>query len=101
MQKRLKVLLSAYACESGKGSEPGVGWNWVNQIARFHDVWVITRANNRESIERENGGALSGVHWIYFDYPGWARFWKRGQRGVHLYYYLWQIAVYFLARRLH
>jgi len=101
MQKRLKVLLSAYACESGKGSEPGVGWNWVNQIARFHDVWVITRANNRESIERENGGALSGVRWIYFDYPGWARFWKRGQRGVHLYYYLWQIAVYFLARRLH
>lgn len=101
MQKKLKVLVSAYACESGKGSEPGVGWNWVKQIARFHDVWVITRANNRESIERENGGISPNVRWIYFDYPLWARFWKKGQRGVHIYYYLWQIAVYFLARRLH
>jgi glycosyltransferase involved in cell wall biosynthesis len=101
MQKKLKVLVSAYACESDKGSEPGVGWNWVKQIARFHEVWVITRTNNRESIERSNEEITSNIHWIYFDYPIWARFWKKGQRGVHIYYYLWQIAVYFLARRLH
>jgi glycosyltransferase involved in cell wall biosynthesis len=101
MQKRLKVLISAYACEFGKGSEPGVGWNWVKQIARFHDVWVITRANNRKSIESEDPHSSSEIKWIYFDYPAWARFWKRGQRGVHLYYYLWQIAIYFLAKRIH
>lgn len=101
MQKRFKVLVSAYACESSKGSEPGVGWNWVNQIARFHKVWVITRSSNRESIERDNTYLTSGIHWIYYDYPKWFRFWKKGQRGVHLYYYLWQIAVYFLARKLH
>jgi len=46
-----KVLVSAYACEPGKGSEPEVGWQWVHQIARFHEVWVITRANNRLQIE--------------------------------------------------
>ncbi len=102
VMKKLKVLLSAYACEPGKGSEPGVGWNWVKQIARFAEVWVITRANNREVIEealKEN--PLPNVHWVYFDLPPWARFWKKGQRGVHLYYYLWQIGIYFLARRLH
>jgi glycosyltransferase involved in cell wall biosynthesis len=38
---------------------------------------------------------------VYFDLPRWARFWKKGQRGVHLYYYLWQVGIYFLARRLH
>ena len=100
MQKKLKVLVSAYACESGKGSEPGVGWNWVNQIARFHEVWVITRSSNRESIECQSG-ISSNINWVYFDYPQWLRSWKKGQRGVHLYYYLWQIAVYFLARRMH
>ena len=43
----IKVLISAYACEPGKGSEPGVGWNWVRQIADFaKEVWVITKANN-------------------------------------------------------
>src|SRR6185295_12842005 len=26
---RLRVLLSAYACEPSKGSEPGIGWNWA------------------------------------------------------------------------
>jgi len=99
----LKVLVSAYACEPGKGSEPGVGWNWVKQIACFADeVWVITRANNREVIEEALAREpLPNVHWVYFDLPRWARFWKKGRRGVHLYYYLWQIGIYFLARRLH
>lgn len=101
MQKKLKVLVSAYACESEKGSEPGVGWNWVKQIGRFHEVWVITRSSNRKSIEQEKFKIPSNIHWVYFDFPACLRFWKKGQRGVHLYYYLWQIAVYFLAKRLH
>ena len=101
-RRRLRVLLSAYACEPGKGSEPGVGWNWVRQIARFAEVWVLTRANNRPAIETALAGEpLPGVHWVYFDLPRWARFWKKGQRGVHLYYYLWQIGAYRIGRRLH
>jgi glycosyltransferase involved in cell wall biosynthesis len=102
MAERLKVLASVYACDPYKGSEPGVGWNWVKQIARFHDVWVITRANNREPIESALARELMpNVHWVYFDLPRWSRFWKKGQRGVHLYYYLWQIGAYFAGRRLH
>lgn len=102
MAKRLKVLVSAYACEPHKGSEPGVGWNWVRQISRLHEVWVITRANNRESIERVlEEVPIPNVHWCYFDLPRWLRFWKKGQRGVQLYYYLWQISTYFIAKRLH
>jgi glycosyltransferase involved in cell wall biosynthesis len=99
--ERKRVLVSAYACEPGNGSEPAVGWNWALQIARFHEVWVITRRSNRQVVEqglRENQS--SGVRWIFFDLPGWARFWKRGQRGVHLYYFLWQIGAYFVVRRL-
>jgi len=100
--RRLRVLVSAYACEPGKGSEPGVGWNWVKQIARFAEVWVITRANNRGAIEKAlKEEPLPNVHWVYFDLPRWARFWKKGQRGIHLYYYLWQIGIYPVARRLH
>jgi glycosyltransferase involved in cell wall biosynthesis len=102
MTKRLKVLVSAYACEPDKGSEPGVGWNWVKQIARFHEIWVITRTNNRVPIDqaliRE---AMPNVHWVYFDLPRCLRLWKKGQRGVQLYYYLWQIGAYFIGKRLH
>lgn len=71
-------------------------------MARFHEVWAITRASNRGQIEsvlaREK---LSNVHWIYFDLPRWARFWKKGNRGLHPYYYLWQVGAYFVGRRLH
>jgi glycosyltransferase involved in cell wall biosynthesis len=79
-----------------------VGWNWVLQISRFHEVWVITRANNQEPIEKALATKpLPNVHWVYFDLPRWARFWKKGGRGVYAYYYLWQLAVYFVGRRLH
>jgi glycosyltransferase involved in cell wall biosynthesis len=102
MRNGVKVLLSAYACEPDRGSEPGVGWNWVRQIARFHEAWVITRANNRELIERALAKEpMPTVHWVYFDLPPWARFWKKGQRGVHPYYYLWQAGAYLTGKRLH
>ena len=103
MPQRLKVLISAYACEPGKGSEPGVGWHWALQMAQFHDIWVLTRTNNRPSIEQ---AALTpeqrqSLKWVYCDLPSWARFWKRGQRGVQLYYYLWQLAAWRYGARLH
>ena len=28
VKNRIRVLISAYACEPNKGSEPGVGRNW-------------------------------------------------------------------------
>jgi len=102
MVKRLKVLVSVYACEPDKGSEPGVGWNWVKQIARFHEVWAITGASNRESIEQAvMRMPLLNVHWVYFELPLWARLWKKGQREAHLHYYLWQIGIYFVGKQLH
>ena len=88
--RRLKVLISAYACEPGKGSEAGVGWNMALQMSKLHDVHVITRANNQGVIENALP-ADSTVRFIYYDLPKWARWWKRGPRGAQLYYYLWQI----------
>ena len=98
----MKILLSAYACEPGKGSEPGVGWNWAIELARLgHEVTVLTRSNNRESIHlaMQRLGPLP-LTFVYFDLPYWMRWWKRGSRGVHLYYQLWQIGIYRVARRL-
>jgi glycosyltransferase involved in cell wall biosynthesis len=102
MHNALKILISAYACEPGKGSEPGVGWNHVKQAARFHDVWVTTRSNNRTLIEEALEQApMPNVRWIYVDLPRWASFWKKGQRGIRLYYLLWQFVAYRKARSVH
>ncbi|MBA3017832.1 MAG: glycosyltransferase family 4 protein [Proteobacteria bacterium] len=102
MSIRLKILVLAYACEPNKGSEPEVGWQWVKQLARKHDVWVITRANNKIPIV--NSGIFekfSNLHFVYIDLPTWARFWKKGNRGIHLYYWLWQIVAVTRAWQLH
>ncbi len=98
----MRVLLSAYACEPNKGSEPGVGWHWAMELAAMgHRVDVITRANNRSVIEAALQAApVPGLKFHYYDLPQWAMWWKRGQRGIHLYYELWQRGAYRLARRL-
>ena len=97
-----RVLVSAYACEPDKGSEPEVGWRWVQEIAREHRVWVITRSNNRPNIEAKlDTQPNQRLHFSYVDLPPWARFWKRGSRGIRLYYYLWQFAALKRARKLH
>ncbi len=92
-----KILISAYACEPNKGSEPEVGWRWVIDKAKeYEEVVVITRANNRENIEKEFPKlGIKNIKFEYFDLPKWISWWKKKQRGVQLYAYLWEIGVFF------
>jgi glycosyltransferase involved in cell wall biosynthesis len=50
--KRCRVLVVAAAVHPLMGSEPGLGWNWIRGLSRYHDIWVITgeRDGNREAI---------------------------------------------------
>jgi len=96
-----RILLSAYACEPGLGSEAGIGWNWTRQVASRYDTWLITRENNVDKIEeRARQEGLDSLHVVGFDLPIWARFWKRRSRGAMAYFYLWQLAMGRVARRL-
>ena len=89
----MKILVSAYACEPGRGSEPGVGWHFAEEMSKRHSLTVVTRANNRSAIERSGETWTKNVSWVWYDPPKWLTFWKRGGRGVQLFYLLWQIGV--------
>jgi glycosyltransferase involved in cell wall biosynthesis len=71
-------------------------------LARLGETWIVTRENNRDAID----AALPAIaerdrlHFEYVDLPAWARVWKRGLRGVHPYYVLWQMAALRRARAL-
>lgn len=92
----MKIFVSAYACEPYKGSEPGIGWNFVNGMSKYHEVHVLTRANNRESIENAlKKCPNTNLTFHYYDLPKTLMFWKKGRRGYQSYYYLWQIFVFF------
>jgi glycosyltransferase involved in cell wall biosynthesis len=97
----MKVLLSAYACEPNKGSEPGIGWHWVVETALLrHEVWVLTRANNRASIERASASPPN-LHIVYHDPPSWLGTLKKKGPFLQLYYAFWQWSAYRKARELH
>ena len=101
-RRRLKVLLSAYACEPGRGSEEGIGWNTVLQMSRAHDVWVMVTEEFRAPIERfASQNPMPGVHWEFFNLPRWLVFWHKEHRFRRLHYHLWQIGAYRRAQALH
>jgi glycosyltransferase involved in cell wall biosynthesis len=99
MRKR-RLLVSAYGCEPGKGSEQGVGWNWVLQLANLAELVVVTRANNREAIKASLPEELAErIRFVYYDLPKQLRAFKRKERGLYLYYLLWQWGAYRTMRR--
>lgn len=95
----MKVLLSAYACEPDKGSEPGVGWKWVDGLSQRVELTVVTRSNNRASIEKEisTRGKEDPIHKVRFLYHDLSPFFRRLKRrriiGTLAYYFLWQYSL--------
>jgi glycosyltransferase involved in cell wall biosynthesis len=97
----LRILVSAYGCEPDKGSEQGVGWNWVLQMSRFAELVVLTRANNAAAIEAGLPAFARGrVTFVYHDAPAWMRRLKRKDRGLYPYYLFWQWGAYRVAKEL-
>ncbi|NEO85870.1 MAG: glycosyltransferase [Spirulina sp. SIO3F2] len=98
----MKILLSAFACEPGLGSEEDVGWHTAVQAARRHEVWVLTRSYCQQTIAPYLAQhPIPNLHFVYFEPFGWTEDWKGRQGFLTLHYYLWQIWAYFVARQLH
>jgi len=96
--------MSAFACEPYKGSEPEVGWQWAVQMARFHDLTVITQSKNRPSIERaaaELSHRQPVPRFVYFDRNPFPQSLRQLGAGLRLYYILWHKAARHLVSDLH
>lgn len=91
----MKILLSAYSCGPGRGSEPGVGWNAALAMAALCEVHVITTFEFKDDIEhlQEEGQLPPSIHFHFFDIPFGKLVWKHPTGfGVRLHYVLWQRA---------
>lgn len=95
----MKLLISAFGCAPGYGSEVGNGWNWSSSLADAgHEVTVLTVPLFKEAVERglaERSDARLRV--VYVPIPQGA---KRipGQVGVYAQYLAWQWAAYRVAK---
>jgi len=98
-----QILVTAYAINPYKGSEDGMGWNMISQIAKYNRVIAVTRENNEPAIraylKEHDLPQFNNVEFVFFDLPYWMRFWKKGGRGALLYYYMWQIGIYFMFKK--
>src|SRR5689334_16175245 len=89
----MKILLSALACEPGKGSELEVGFRAMLAAARLHEVWVLTNKDSIPAVRQELEGRpeaprihLEGVD-FGVDAEGMALL---TIPGFHFYYDRWQ-----------
>ncbi|MGL1958241.1 MAG: glycosyltransferase family 4 protein [Colwellia sp.] len=99
----MKILLSAYACLPKGGSEPGVGWNWlIESVKTGHSITVLTERDNCKMIEDyfTEQDKPENLSIIYHDLPENLMFIKR-TFGIYIYYLLWQLTAYFVAKERH
>lgn len=94
--RRLKVLISAYACSPSRGAEANVAWNLIREMSARHDFVVMTRSIQRAAIEASTEPWVGRVTWVYIDPPRWLTFWRQGKRGLAPFYLLWHL----LAKRV-
>ncbi|MDY3959068.1 glycosyltransferase family 4 protein [Romboutsia timonensis] len=94
----MKILVSAYACEPNKGSEPAVGWNWTKNLSQRHKVFVITRENNKKNIESVFNN--ENIQFYYYDLPKIFKKLKAKTGFTLIYYYLWQLGAYKIAKEI-
>lgn len=96
-----RVLLSAYACDPTRGSEPGYGWNWAAGLADAGlDVHCITRATFRAGIETAK--IPPNLEFSFIRLPfGLEKLYTASQPTQYLYYILWQWKAYKTAAKLH
>lgn len=90
----LNILVNAYAVNPNWGSEQGMGWNWVVNIARYCNVYVITEGEFRENIEKAMTALpqKDNIHFYYNPLPDKVRkmCWNQGDWRFYWYYRKWQ-----------
>ena len=97
----MKILINAYACSPGMGSEPGMAWNWVSNLAKFCELYIITEGEFRDKIEEvvpmlEQG---KNMHFYYNPVSDEIRkmCWNQGDWRFYKFYREWQWKTYLMA----
>ena len=104
MPKKLKILVSAYACAPNKGSEPGMGWNFVTGLAKFHELHVIVEKRKWEKpindFIENNPGLNNSVTFYFIDKKRNKPLRKIWPPSYYWFYKKWQKEAYKLAEQL-
>lgn len=98
----MNILVLAFACEPNRGSEEGVGWNWSINLAKHHNVYVITRGQEKPYIEKYiSDTGIENPRFYYFEDAGVMHFIdKKIPMGFRTYYRWWQSQIVGIAKEI-
>lgn len=98
----LSILINAYACSPGMGSEPGMAWNWCVNLAKYCELHIITEGEFRDKIEAVLPTLPQGqnMHFYYNPVSEEVRrmCWNQGDWRFYKYYKEWQWKTYLIAK---
>lgn len=104
MQEHYKILVSAYACAPNLGSEPGMGWNFIQGLANHHEVHVISEKSKWETPIRdfinENPQLKNNLKFYFVEKKRYKFLRKIWPPSYYWFYRSWQKEVYKLALKL-
>jgi glycosyltransferase involved in cell wall biosynthesis len=88
----LKLAIVAYSCEPNKGSEPGVAWDFINEMsARGHRLTVFTKDDKKKQVLDSLDGKNIDFRFISSANIPWVKK-KPLFRIIH--YYFWQFSCF-------
>ncbi|MFB6341497.1 glycosyltransferase family 4 protein [Saccharicrinis sp. FJH62] len=100
----INVLINAYACSPNKGSEPGMAWNWIINIAKYCNVYVITEGEWQNEIEHELQYLTqkNNIHFYFSPVSQSIRnmCWNQGDWRFYFFYRSWQKKTLKISRRI-
>jgi len=96
----MNIILSAYACHPSKGSEPGIGWNWLVELSKYNQVWVLLYRGQEQYVTVSSSvkdlPKKENIHLVPIDVP-----FPLGIKKLFRFRYeLWQIKAYFAAKKI-
>lgn len=95
----MKLLLSAFACSPNTGSEAGGGWIYACELAKRHQVWVLTDVSRMRLIEKFADPVPTNLHFVYYR-PTWLSTLTLNSKTAHLIYQAWQMGAWRIAKQL-
>lgn len=98
------ILINAYACSPGMGSEPGMAWNWCVNLAKYCELYIITEGEFRKRIEEVVSVLPQGknMHFYYNPVSEEVRrmCWNQGDWRFYKHYRSWQWRTYEMANEI-
>jgi glycosyltransferase involved in cell wall biosynthesis len=100
----LKILINAYACAPNRGSEPGMGWNWIINLANYCEVFVITEGEWQKEIEEALTALPQSKNITFYYNPVSEKVrkmcWNQGDWRFYYFYKKWQKKSLFIAQEI-